>query len=327
VPEGGLVMQPALPFRPGPSPAHAISPFLDLGAYEVLWTRPGTTFRSLARLFRAHPGALPSDLVPEEEARAMARRVVARLARAGVARFGVHVHGSPEFPARLADAQSPPRLLTSQGWWNLLERPAVAVVGTREPSEAGLARTRRLVHQLAGNGWTVASGLAAGIDTAAHRAALEAGGTTWAVIGTPLSAVYPPENTALQRRLARESLVVSPVPVELYARQDWSRNRRFFPARGAILSALTAATLVVEAGDASGTLAQARAALRQGRPLLVLDELFRDPALTWPHLYETWGARRVGGLDDILQALEAAASPPRLGPRPDEAPPDADPDR
>jgi DNA processing protein len=308
--------QPSLPLGPAgalPAPARAISPFLDLGAYEVLWTRPGASFRRLAALFREHPGALPSDLVQEGEARAMARQVVARLARAGISSFGVRIHGSPEYPRRLRDAASPPELLTYQGCWSLVERPAIAVVGTREPSAAALARTRQLVSQLVEAGFTIASGLAAGIDTAAHRAALAAGGRTFAVIGTPLGSVYPPENAPLQRHLARHQLVVSPVPVELYHRQTWSQNRHFFPARGAVLSALSIATLVVEAGDGSGTLTTARAALRQHRPLLVLAANFTNPRLTWPARYRSWGALPVHDLADILQALplrDEPASPP-----------------
>jgi DNA processing protein len=318
-----MVRQPPLPLWPAAGPARAISPFLDLGAYEALWIRPGASFRALAALFRDHPGALPSDLVSPEEAERTARAVLARLHAAGVGRFGVRVHGSPEYPARLRDALHPVELLTFQGWWNLVEAPSVAVVGTREPSSEGLARTRRLVHRLVEDGWTVASGLAAGIDTAAHRAALEAGGSTYAVLGTPLSAAYPPENAALQRRLAGDHLVASPVPVELYARQDWRANRRFFPARGIVLSALTAATLVVEAGDTSGTLAQARAALQQGRPLLVLDSCFRAPGLTWPHRYERWGALRVRDLAGLRRALADAHR--LLAER--EASPDAHPNR
>ena len=308
---------PAPPGPPGsagplPVPARAISPFLDLGAYEALWMHPRASFRRLARLFREHPGALPSGLVPGREARQMAHRAVALLRRGGVRHFGVRVHGSPEYPARLRDARDPIELLTFQGWWNQVEAPAVAVVGTRVPTEEGIRRTRRLVRGLIEMGWTVVSGLAAGIDTAAHETALAAGGATIAVLGTPLSTTYPPENAALQRRLARDFLVVSPVPVVRYHHQGVHKNRRFFPARGALMASLTAATILVEAGDRSGVLPQARAALEQRRLLLILESCFADPTLAWPRRYEALGALRVRDHDDLREALGPAPPPSRL---------------
>jgi DNA processing protein len=297
--------QPALPFEPASAPGRSHCPLLEPGAYEVLWSRPRASFRSIAELFRQHPGAVPSDLVDRGEAEAMADRVLALLREGGVAEFEVRLHGAGELPAKLRDARHPVELLYSQGRWSLVENPAVAVVGSREASDEGLGRTRELVQSLVEDGWTVGSGLAAGVDTAAHQAALEAGGSTFAVLGTPLSTGYPQQNQLLQRRLAEECLVLSQVPVYRYAGQGWRENRGFFLDRNVTLSALTTATIVVEAREKSGTRTQARAALEQGRRLLLLEGCFRDPDVRWPHACVEAGAVRVRNLTEIREALNA----------------------
>src|SRR5271168_2556392 len=273
--------------------ARAISPLRELGAYEFLWDDDKTSFKSIAELFAKHPGAVPSDFVPHGKALEYAAAVRKTLAAAGVNRFGVRVHGAGEYPEKLRDAAHPIELLYYQGWWDLVDSPSVAVVGTRKPSVEGVARTRRLVRGLVEDGFTITSGLAAGIDTAAHTAAIDCGGRTIAVIGTPLSKTYPSENESLQRKLADEFLVISQVPVRRYERQDFRRNRFFFPERNVTMSALTAATIIVEAGETSGTLIQARAALKQGRKLFILDSCFQNKKLTWPQKFADKGAIRV----------------------------------
>jgi DNA processing protein len=181
------------------------------------------------------------------------------------------------------------------------------VVGTRTPTQEGIARTRKLVKELVKDNFTVVSGLAAGIDTAVHRTAIDAGGRTIAVIGTPLSSSYPRDNVELQREIARDFLVISQVPVKRYERQDYRRNRLFFPERNITMSALTEATIIVEAGETSGTLIQARAALQQGRKLFILDSCFRNKRLNWPQKYAEEGAIRVMDYDDIRQHLSPTA--------------------
>lgn len=279
-----------------------VSPYLELGAYEALWMREGMTVKRMADLFRAQPEALPSDLVPEDEARAMAERVVALLRAKGVEQFGVRVHRAGEYPAKLREARHPVELLTFQGWWSYVEQRSVAVVGTRKASEEGRRRAAKLARALVGDGFAVVSGMAAGIDTAAHESALEAGGVTIAVIGTPLSETYPRENRGLQRRIAADHLVVSQVPVWRYHQLDWRANRGWFPERNVTMSALTEATVIVEAGETSGTLIQARAALGQGRKLFVLESCFQA-GLEWPERLEGQGAVRVGSYEEIQERL------------------------
>ena len=171
-----------------------------------------------------------------------------RFAASSISRFGVCVHGAGEYPDKLRDAAHPIELLYYQGWWDLVASRSVAVVGTREPSRDGLTRTRRLVRELVNEGFTVVSGLAAGIDREAHETAIERNGRTIAVIGTPLSHVYPKAHTALQRLIAERFLLISPVPVKRYESQDYRRNRLFFPERNVVMSALTEATIIVRSG-------------------------------------------------------------------------------
>lgn len=279
--------------------ARAVSPLKELGAYELLWMKPKATFKSIAEMFKAHPNALPSDFVPAAKAWECGAYVQRKFTEAGVVRFGIRVHGAGDYPQKLRDATHPIELLYYEGWWDLVESRCVAVVGTREASTGGLARAKRLVGELVKDDFTIVSGLAAGIDTIVHQTAINVGGRTIAVIGTPLSVTYPRENAALQRLIAEVFLVISQVPLKRYESQDYRRNRLFFPERNVTMSALTEATIIVEAGETSGTLIQAKAALQQGRKLFILDSCFRDPRLTWPHKFAEKGAIRVKDYDDI----------------------------
>jgi DNA processing protein len=279
-----------------------------MGAYEALWDEPDSSFKSIAERIQAHPGAVPSDFVPEAKARDYALRVLRHFRSRGVEAFGVRVHGAGEYPRKLRDAAHPVELLYFLGWWDLVETRCVAVVGARRPSREGLARARRLVKHLVADEFTIVSGLATGIDTAAHRTAIESSGRTIAVIGTPISEVYPRENKILQDRIARAFLVVSQVPVCRYMRQGPPQNRLFFPERNITMSALTEGTIIVEAGETSGTLIQARAALQQGRKLFILENCFQTKGLTWPARFAERGAIRVSDYEDIRRHLVPTAN-------------------
>ena len=151
----------------------AVSPLQELGAYEALWMREGMTFAKLAKLFRENPESLPSDLMDPSETSAMAAKVLAILKAADVSRFGVRINRAAEYPRKLRDAANPVELLYFQGFWPLVETRAIAVVGTRHPSEEGIRRTRRIAKLLVKDNYTVVSGLASGVDTVAHTTALE----------------------------------------------------------------------------------------------------------------------------------------------------------
>lgn len=287
-------------------PTEAISPFLELGAYEALWDQEGATFTRLAEKFAKANDALPSKFVPKRKALEYAQKVLKRLRDEGLSNFGVRVFGAGEYPYPLRDAKSPIALLYYQGWWDLVNSRCIAVVGSRKPTKQGLARTRKLVKALVTDDFTVVSGMAAGIDREAHLTAIKYGGRTIAVLGTPLTRQYPSENSQLQAKVAEDFLVISQVPIVRYEKQDYRSNRSFFPERNKTMSALTEATIIVEASDTSGTLIQARAALEQGRKLFILDSCF-DSGLAWPAEFEKRGAIRVKDYAQIRQALSEAS--------------------
>ncbi|KAA2251433.1 DNA-processing protein DprA [Solihabitans fulvus] len=171
------------------------------------------------------------------------------------------------YPAQLMMVHQRPPFLTFRGFLDPADERAVAVVGSRGASARGLARARDIATALAGKGITVMSGLAEGIDTAAHRAAVDAGTRTVAVVGTGLRHCYPAANRELQDEIARTGAVFS---------QFWPDARparQSFPMRNAVMSGCTVATVVVEAGEHSGSRIQARLALEHGRHVFLLPEV------------------------------------------------------
>lgn len=180
----------------------------------------------------------------------------------------------------------------------ILARPSVAIVGARAVSDAGILRARRLSRELAEGGLTIVSGLAKGVDTTAHTAAIEAGGRTAAVIGTPLSKAYPAENKELQDDIARHHLLIS----------QFEEGSRVFPAnfpkRNRVMAAVSDGTVIIEASDSSGTLHQAAECQRLGRWLFILQSVVDDPNLTWPKTFAAYTRTRiVRQTEDILGAL------------------------
>lgn len=187
----------------------------------------------------------------------------------------------------------------------LLQRgPRVAIVGSRAASADGLARARALSRALVRHDIVVVSGLAAGIDTAAHTAALEAGGATIAVLGTPLDTCYPRENAELQARLGAEQLLISQFAA---GAKTQPRN---FPQRNRTMALLTDATVIVEAGERSGTVHQGWEALRLGRLLFLLESVVNDKTLSWPAKMIHYGAQVVtrGNLETVLEDIPAVTS-------------------
>lgn len=284
-----------------------VEPLDEMCAYESLWQGQGAWFANLAELFSQNPGALPSELVPREMIDQTRRQLLELLGEERLRNVGVRVNGAGEYPAKLRDADHPVEVLYYQGDWELVETPSVAIVGTRSPSPEGELNAKRISHALSKKGFTIVSGLAKGIDTAAHTAAIKAGGKTIAVIGTPINDYYPKENKPLQDIIAKNYLLISQVPFLRYRQQNYKTNRLFFPARNVTMSALTQATIIVEAGNTSGTLVQARAALNQGRKLFILESCFRKPELTWPARFEKLGAKRVLNVSQIMEELNIDA--------------------
>ena len=173
----------------------------------------------------------------------------------------------------------------------------VAIVGSRDASEEGRRRAYKLARQLAQAGIVVVSGLAKGIDQAAHAGAIAAGGRTIAVIGTPLEKAYPAEHSELQQAIYREHLLVS----------QFANGTRTFPssfvARNRTMALLSHASVVVEAGDTSGSLSQAAETQRCGRPLFFMRSVLATPGLEWPAKFQAAGAIALDSVDQILTQL------------------------
>ncbi|MFY2843668.1 DNA-processing protein DprA [Achromobacter ruhlandii] len=292
--------------------ASPIEPIREMGAYEALWEGERASFKTLAETFEQNRGSVPSELVPDTLIDETIPRILQHFDRSNIGDVNVCVHGTVDYPEKLRDAVHPIEFFYYQGLFDLaFTRKSVAVVGTRNPSPEGVRRARKLVKLLVQHDFTIFSGLAQGVDTIAHTTALDSGGRTVAVIGTPITEVYPRENRDLQRHLANDHLVISQVPILRYANQTYKGNRLFFPERNATMSALADATVIVEAGETSGTLTQARAALKQGRKLFILDSCFNNPSLTWPSRFESMGGVRIRDFDDILLSLENASAKDR----------------
>lgn len=184
------------------------------------------------------------------------------------------------------ESRNAPDLLFIQGDESLLSSgPKVSIVGARQASAAGLARARSLATKLVQNNMIVVSGLALGIDTAAHEAAIAAGGRTIAVLGTPLDEVYPKENAELQALIGRKHLLVSQFPIGVPTR------KANFPQRNRTMALLTDATVIVEAKDSSGSLHQGWEAIRLGRPLFIMQSIAENPTLKWPSKMLGYGAQ------------------------------------
>lgn len=294
----------------------ALSPMLELGAYEWLWQQNHgqlkPSFKSLAALLESHSTASFSDFVDAEQAKLCAEEVLKHFKKRGLKSFSIRFSSTGDFPVGLRDADHPVGLLYYRGNWDLVYTPQrIAIVGSRSPSDEGLRRAAKLSALLVKAGVTVVSGLAKGIDTAAHQAAINHGGNTIAVIGTPIDQVYPKDNRELQEFIATEHLLISQVPVLQYQKRPPAVNRIFFPERNITMSALTQATVIVEAGDTSGSLIQARAALKQGRKLFILENNFHKKTISWPSKYEQLGAIRVSEFSEILCHLNERITPTR----------------
>ena len=206
-----------------------------------------------------------------------------------------------DFPPQLENIPQPPAVLFVIGDASLLLYPQVAIVGARGASAAGLAHARAFARALTDAGFTITSGMADGIDGAAHAAALDAGAKTLAVVGTGPDRVYPRKHHALARRIAAHGALVSEFPPGTPARPD------HFPRRNRIISGLALGTLVIEAGLRSGSLITARLAAEQGREVFALPGSIHNPLARGCHRLIRDGARLVETAAEIVETLTPAA--------------------
>lgn len=219
-----------------------------------------------------------------------------------------------QYPATLLHTADPPLLLYAQGRIELLgARDALAIVGSRSPTAQGRDNARAFAAHLSRAGWCIVSGLALGIDGAAHEGALEGsaegGGGTLAVLGTGVDRIYPARHAALARRIAQAGLLLSEYPL------GTPPLRPNFPPRNRIIAGLTRGTLVVEAALQSGSLITARQAAEAGREVFAIPGSIHSPQSRGCHALIKQGAKLVECADDVLAELGAAPlAPPAPGP-------------
>jgi DNA processing protein len=217
------------------------------------------------------------------------------------------------YPPLLAEIYSPPLALFTRGALMSDEEPCIALVGTRRASPYGLRMAERLGRGLAARGVTVVSGMASGIDAAAHRGAIEAGGRTVAVLGCGVDVVYPPQNEQLMKDIAASGCVIShffmgdkPLP-------------NHFPDRNRVISGLCLGTIVIEAPLSSGALITARHAAEQGREVFAVPGQVGMRTSEGPHALIREGAKLVERVEDVLAELNIAVAAPVAAPAHDES--------
>lgn len=203
-----------------------------------------------------------------------------------------------DYPAPLAALPQPPPVLYVRGQWLPEDAAAVAVVGSRACSTHGQMTAERLAHDLAAHGLTIVSGLARGIDAAAHRGALRAGGRTIAVLGSGLLRMFPPEHAALAETIAGQGAVVSEFPLRT---EPFAYN---FPRRNRVIAGLALGTVVVEAAARSGALITATHTLEQGKEVFAVPGPAGTPTSRGTHALLRDGARLVESAEDLLQDLK-----------------------
>lgn len=200
-------------------------------------------------------------------------------------------------PLNPIEKKNAPDTIYAEGDLSLLrEGSRVAVVGSRKATEAGVKRARIVTRALVEQGITVVSGLAEGIDTIAHRTAIEAGGRTIAVLGTPLSKAYPAKNAGLLEEIKRDHLAISQFP------EGYPGKSENFPRRNRTMALICDATIVIEAGEKSGTRHQGWEAIRLGRHVYLLENVAGDANLSWPKELLAYGAQ-VLRRDDLPEIL------------------------
>jgi DNA processing protein len=236
------------------------------------------------------------------------RRIQGEIAATRKAGARYLFHDSPDYPALLAYSEGAPPILTFRGDTGLLGRPTVAIVGARNASAAAVRLARDFAHALAEAGFTVVSGLARGIDGAAHQGA-QAGGATVGVIASGIDVAYPPEHAELQERVATEGLLLAEQP------PGTEPLARHFPTRNRIIAGLAAGTIVVEAAPKSGSLITARLAGEMGREVMAVPGSPLDPRSHGCNQLIRDGAVLVQSVEDVVELLSGFDGLPRASVR------------
>jgi len=263
-----------------------------------------------AALFAAGPGALEAGLPPalaralRTPDAALLQAVDAALAWRAEPGNAILPLTDPAYPPQLRAIADPPLLLYAKGRLDLLARPGLAIVGSRNASVQGMRNARAFGAAVSGCGFTIVSGMAAGIDGAAHEGGLEGAGSTVAVLGTGIDRIYPARHRELARQIAEDGCLLSEYPLGTPA------NSSNFPRRNRIISGLSGAVLVVEAAAASGSLITAQFALDQGRDVLAMPGSIHSTLSKGCHALIKQGAQLVESVGDVLACLPGQLSVP-----------------
>lgn len=257
---------------------------------------------------------MPHSSIEARRSAAVHEQVLLALRWTEGAQQSVLLHDMPAYPSLLKETAGAPPLLFVQGDPAILERPQIAMVGSRQATRLGLETAQSFARSLAQGGFTITSGLALGVDAAAHQGALDVQGRTIAVVGTGLNHVYPARHRGLaQAIIAHGGAVVSELALHS------TPHASHFPRRNRIISGLALGVLVVEASPSSGSLITARLAAEQGREVYAIPGSIHSPSARGCHQLIRDGALLVECVDDILQSLQgwqfsAAAKKPEAQP-------------
>lgn len=276
---------------------------------------PGIGIRTRSKILRAVPGiadlfamrdtdiraaGIPEETIPAIRSRAY--RSAAEEIADWAGREGCHimVYGMGKYPSLLQQIDDAPLVLYAFGDLRHLDRPRIAVVGSRRPTVYGLQMAQGLASDLGEKGLCIVSGMARGIDAAAHRGCLERGGSTVAVLGSGIDIAYPPEHLQLKEQIAQSGIVVSEFPPGTVP------SPHNFPIRNRIISGLSLGSLIIEAGERSGSLITARLALEQNREVFAVPGNITSAASYGPNFLIKQGAKLVQSWKDVVEELPAS---------------------
>jgi len=268
------------------------------------WCNPDAVFgASVTELMQRGCSPRLADAIQRGPDREACRRIARELEIINRKRIDVRTILDPKYPSRLRMIPDPPPLLYVSGSLHEPDEPALAVVGARRATPAGRSVTERLASELAAAGFTIVSGLARGVDAAAHQGALAAGGRTVAVLGCGLGRTYPPEHQRLRHEIEERGAVISELPL------DASPHSGHFPRRNRIISGLSMGVIVTEAAIDSGSLITARLAAEQGRDVFAVPGFVDAETSRGTHALIKEGAALIEEAQDVIDALVPQLEP------------------
>ena len=296
---------------------NTISPYDEILAYETLWAIRDIKEQRLKNFFNSYT---PSETLKEivrsqsdlflssnryhDKIKTQVSDFLNNSLRNEFKKFSIIVNKNFQYPESLSKPTCSVGPFYYKGDLDILHTKCISIVGARKASEEGINRAKKLSKELVAENFTIVSGLAKGIDTAAHESAIENKGNTIGVIGTPINEYYPKENKELQEKIAKQFLLISQVPFYRYANEPFISHKFHFPRRNKTMASISKATIIVEASDTSGSHTQARECLNQEKKLFILDSCFDNSKIKWPANYEKVGAIRVKNTKQILHHLQ-----------------------